>query len=54
MIKQLKENWAIFLLIWFSLYMVYVSSNKVDIAEREVKKYKAELDSIKNLNKSIK
>ena len=49
MIKQLKDNWAVFLLSTFSLYVMYISSNRADIAEREVEKYKQELDSLNNL-----
>ena len=49
MIKQLKENWLVFLLFAFSLYVMYVSSNRAEIAEREIEKYKQELDSLNKL-----
>lgn len=54
MIKQFKDNWAVFLLVAFSLYVMYVSSLRAEVAEREVEKYKLELDSINNSNKYIK
>jgi hypothetical protein len=48
MIKQFKDNWMVFLLVVLCLYVMYISSVRAEIAEREVEKYKNELDSLSN------
>ena len=53
-IKFVKENWTALLLCFFAMYVMYKSSYRVEVAEREVEKYKLELDSINNSNKYIK
>jgi hypothetical protein len=54
MIKQLKNNWAIFLLIATCIYIMSLSSIRAEKAEKEVKKYKNYLDSLNLTNESMR
>ena len=54
MIKQLKNNWAIFLLIATCIYIMSLSSIRAEKAEKEVEKYKNYLDSFNFTNESMR
>lgn len=53
MIKQLKNNWAIFLLIATCIYIMSLSSIRAEKAEKKVEKYKNELDSLQIISDSM-
>ena len=54
MIKQLKNNWAIFLLIATCIYIMSLSSIRAEKAEKEVEKYKNYLESLNFTNESMR
>ena len=51
--KTLKENWAVLLLTFVCVYIMYLSSSKSEKLEQELEQYKREMDSIQKIKDSL-
>lgn len=51
--KFLKENLAAIILSTFALYVMYISSSKVNAYKNEIEKHQREMDSIQHVNDSL-
>lgn len=51
--KFLKENLAAIILSTFALYVMYISSSKVNVYKYEIEKHQREMDSIQRVNDSL-